>query len=54
MFQVVETIANSLNQPVRVCFQPWADEFALGPGELFRVIAVSRQDGKLEVVDAGS
>ncbi len=49
MFEDVEIIVNSLAVPVEVYFEPWGMNHALGPGESFRVVAVSEQEGKLEV-----
>jgi hypothetical protein len=54
MFEVVEIIANPLDEPSEVWFEPWGMPHTLAPGESFRVVAVSEQRGELEVVRDGS
>ncbi len=54
MFEVIEIIENPLTEPLEVWFEPWGMPHTLAPGQSFRVVAVSEQQGKLEVVRDGS
>ncbi len=49
MFEVIEQITNTSELPVEVWFEPWGMPHPLQPGEAFRVVAQSEQQGQLEI-----
>lgn len=48
--EAVEIISNPRAEPLEVWFEPWGMPHTLAPGRSFRVVAVSDQPGRLEVV----
>ncbi|WP_435020084.1 hypothetical protein TA3x_001638 [Tundrisphaera sp. TA3] len=54
MFEAVEIISNPLPEPAEVWFEPWGMPHPLAPGQSLRIVAVSAQPGKLEIVEDGS
>jgi hypothetical protein len=54
VFEVVEEIANPHAETLEVWFEPWGMPHTLAPGQSFRVVAVSEEQGQLEVERKGS
>jgi hypothetical protein len=49
MFEITEHVTNTSAVTVEVWFEPWGEPHSLQPGETFRVVAQSEQQGQLEV-----
>ena len=54
MFQDTRTITNKSDGPLTVWLEPWAQDYALAPGQKLEVIGSSTQDGCFEVSDHGN
>jgi hypothetical protein len=54
VFEVVEEITNPHEESLEVWFEPWGMPHTLTPGQSFRVVAVSEEQGRLEVEREGS
>ena len=53
VFEDTETVLNPHAEAIEVWFEPWGMSHALPPGQSFRVVAISEQEGRLEVERAG-
>lgn len=50
-FEDVQVVTNPGSTPLQVWFEPWGMPHLLSPGEEFRVVGISPQPGRMEVVE---
>lgn len=53
MFEDIQSFRNEQSTPYAVWIEPQAADFCVEPGEELRVVGVSDQEGRFEVVDYG-
>lgn len=53
MFQDTKTIANGGNEPLPVWLEPYGQDFQILPGQSYRFVGTSAQEGQYDVVDYG-